>query len=84
MYHLSIVTPTEVAFDDQIHSLMVPGVEGYMEILSHHMPVITNLKPGKIVIINKNHEKIFFDVSWGILEVAHNRATLLIEKIEEE
>lgn len=85
MYHffsLFLATPERVVIDDEVEVLNVPGTEGYLEVLSHHAPLITALKPGKIAITHKGRQRSVWATSGGFLEVSHNQATLLVDTIE--
>ncbi len=82
MFVLSIVTPEKVYYEAEIKSLVVPGTEGYLGILSNHAPLITALKPGKIEFRDANDKVEFLAVSGGFLEVSNNRATLLADAVE--
>lgn len=81
MYQLTIVTPENVVFDEQVHSLTAPGSEGYLQILTHHAPIITSLKAGTVTVVRENQEKLSYTVLGGFLEVSHNRATLLADAL---
>ena len=82
MFTLSIVTPEKVVFEQTISSLVVPGSEGYLGILSNHAPLITALKPGKIEFSDDQDEVHILAVSGGFLEVSNNQATLLADAVE--
>lgn len=82
MFTLSIVTPEKVFFEEEIRSLVVPGSEGYLGVLSNHAPLITALKPGKIEFRDAGDKIRVMAVSGGFLEVSHNRATLLADAVE--
>ncbi len=83
MFLLSIVTPEKVYYEAEIKSLMAPGTEGYLGVLSHHAPLITALKPGKIEFRDAQDLLHILAVSDGFLEVSENRATLLADAVEE-
>jgi F-type H+-transporting ATPase subunit epsilon len=70
------------AYDNEVLSLSVPGIDGYLEILPHHAPLITSLQPGKVLIIDMNYDRITYEVTGGFLEVSHNQATLLADTLE--
>jgi F-type H+-transporting ATPase subunit epsilon len=83
MFRLSIVTPEKVFFEADIRSLIVPGTEGYLGVLSNHAPLITALQPGKIEFRDIDDQQHFLAVTSGFLEVSGNVATLLADAVEE-
>ena len=82
MFQLSIVTPEKVIFEGEVVSLLVPGMEGYLGILSNHAPLITALQPGRIEFQDDQDKIQVFSVSGGFVEVSGNRATLLADTAE--
>ena len=82
MFRLSIVTPEKTYYDAEIKSLVVPGTEGYLGVLSNHAPLITALKPGRIEFRDADDLVKIIAVSGGFLEVSNNVATLLADAAE--
>lgn len=82
MYHLQVLTPEEIVFDDEVVALIAPGKQGYLGILTDHAPLITSLKSGLLVITDKNGKKISYNISKGFLEVSQNKASIIIEKLQ--
>ncbi|MEK7775648.1 MAG: ATP synthase F1 subunit epsilon [Candidatus Zixiibacteriota bacterium] len=82
MFRLSIVTPEKVLFDGEVKSLFVPGSEGYLGVLSHHAPLITALKPGKVEYREKSDHTAVLALGGGFMEVSGNKATILAEDVE--
>lgn len=82
-YHLQILTPEEVFFDGEVVSLIAPGTDGYLGVLANHTPLITSLKVGTLTLTNVNNEKTYYKVSKGFLEVAHNKASIVVDSIEQ-
>ncbi|MFQ5499334.1 MAG: ATP synthase F1 subunit epsilon [Candidatus Zixiibacteriota bacterium] len=82
MFHLSIVTPEKVFYEAEVASVVVPGTEGYLGVLSNHAPLITALKPGQIELRDADNKIQLFAVSGGFLEVSSNTATLLADAVE--
>ena len=84
MYTLTIVTPEEVIFEDEVVSIVAPGSEGYLGILTDHAPLITALVPGKLTVKDKGGGESVFSLSRGFLEVSDNVATVLADAVEPE
>ncbi len=82
MFRLSIVTPDKVVYDSDIRSLVVPGVDGYLGVLSQHAPLITALRPGHIEFRDADDKVHLLAVSNGFMEVSQNVATLLADAVE--
>jgi len=83
MFRLSIVTPEKVFYEADIKSLIVPGTEGYLGVLSNHAPLITALEPGRIEFRDAADKVNYLAVTAGFLEVSGNVATLLADAVEE-
>ncbi len=81
-----LADPEEKLFEGEIHSLIVPGSAGYMEVLPHHAPLLSTLQPGTITITQKGAKTIYIipSGSSGILEVQKNTALLLADAIEKK
>ncbi|UCG61902.1 MAG: ATP synthase F1 subunit epsilon [Candidatus Zixiibacteriota bacterium] len=82
MFHLSIVTPEKVFYEAEVKSLILPGSEGYLGVLTDHAPLITTLKPGKLQFRDGEDKLHVLAVSNGFLEVSRNKANLLVEAAE--
>jgi len=82
MFRLSIVTPERVVYDADVKSLTAPGTDGYLGVLSHHAPLITALKPGKLEYRDADDKLHILAVTRGFLEVSANVATILADAVE--
>ena len=82
MYLLTIVTPEKIFYEDEITSLIAPGSEGYLGVLTDHAPLITALVPGKLTVKDQKNQELFFSVGSGFMEVIKNHVTILAPSIE--
>ena len=82
MYHLTIVTPEKIFYEDEVSSIIAPGSEGYLGVLTDHAPLITALVPGKLTLRDKRNEERTFALSSGFLEVYKNEVTILADSAE--
>lgn len=55
------------------------GISGELGISPRHAPLITQLKPGPVRVLQANGEEAFFFVSGGILEVQPHEVTVLTD-----
>lgn len=82
MFRLSVVTPEKVVFEQSARSIIAPGSEGYLGILTNHAPLITALIPGKLTVTDANDVVQEYALSGGFLEVSNNLVTILADSIE--
>ncbi len=82
MYSLSIVTPEEIFYENEVTSLIAPGSEGYLGVLTNHAPLITGLVPGKLTVKDTDNQEVNFAVSGGFMEVLKDQVTILADSIE--
>ena len=81
VFPLMVVTPSRVVYEGDVRSLQSPGVEGDFEILIGHIPMLTALRTG-IMIIRDASGQNMYAVSGGFVEVLRHQATVLAETIE--
>ncbi|HBC46375.1 MAG TPA: F0F1 ATP synthase subunit epsilon [candidate division Zixibacteria bacterium] len=82
MFNLSVVTAERPVIDQEVRSIIAPGSEGYLGILTDHAPLITALIPGKLSVTDQSNHETFYAISGGFLEVSHNVVTILADAIE--
>jgi len=82
MYTLFIATPEEVIFNGDAKDLKAPGASGYFEVLSQHAPTISTLQAGKFEYTDAKDQKFHYMISGGIIEVDHNKVSILIDSLE--
>jgi len=77
--HIVIAKVDEVLFDGDAVSITVPGAEGEMTVLGEHMPLITTLKGGVILVRESSAaEPRRVDITGGILEVRRDGVTVVL------
>jgi len=75
---LEIVTPEAKVFSDDVDMVTLTGIEGEMGILPQHMPLMTQLVAGEI-IVNKGKETFFLAVGDGFVQVTGDRVSILTD-----
>ena len=78
---VEIISPDKSILKTETTQVTIPSYEGQMGILKNHIPLITFLRPGLIVIKNNNEEKIFFTEE-GTVEFINNNLLILSSTIK--
>jgi len=81
--HLKIITHEKIVFEDDIDELYVQSIDGRLGILKNHVPVICALNVGVTKVV-KDKEPQCIATMGGILQFAHNKATILTDIAELE
>ena len=74
-----IVSAEEEIFHGEVIMIVATGEVGELGIAPRHAPLITRLKPGKLVLTLASGEKLDIVVSGGILEVQPQVVTILAD-----
>jgi F-type H+-transporting ATPase subunit epsilon len=75
-FRLTVLSPNELIYEKEVHSVFLKGDEGEFEILAYHYPLISVLKEGDIVI--DWNERLF--IKSGVARFFANECTILIEE----
>ena len=80
---LEIYTPDQKVFEGEVESAKFPGSKGEFQVLNNHASLISSLTKGKIEYLSKQGlDEVMID--GGVVEVLHNKITVLAESIVEE
>lgn len=89
MLHVDIITPDGTVYQGDADSISLPTPDGEITVLPHHIPLISIVAPGTIMV-RRGNEESFFAVSRGVIEVDGLHIRVLAdtadraEKLEEE
>ena len=74
-----IVSAEQEIFRGEATLVVATGELGELGISPKHAPLITRLKPGKVVVTTASGEQLDFAISGGILEVQPQVVTVLVD-----
>src|SRR5215213_8363337 len=75
---LEIITPEEMAYSEDVEMVTLPGLEGQMGIYPLHVPVMTQMVPGEIVVRQGGHDHAFA-VGEGLVEIMGDHVVILTD-----
>ena len=74
-FTVEIISPDQKILKQEVNEVIIPSYEGQMGILKDHIPLITFLRPGLIVIKNQSEKKYY--VEEGTVEFSNNNLLIL-------
>jgi len=80
-FTIEIITPDRTILKSEATEVTIPSFEGQMGILNDHIPLITFLRPGFIIV--KNEEEKKFYVEEGTVEFSNNNLLILTSTVKE-
>ncbi|HWF57248.1 MAG TPA: F0F1 ATP synthase subunit epsilon [Candidatus Dormibacteraeota bacterium] len=78
---VEFVTAERRVFSQEADFVVAPGVEGDLGVLPRHIPLLTPLRIGEIMVRNDGNEEFFF-VGGGFLEVLPDKVVILADVAE--
>lgn len=74
-FTIEIITPDKTILKSEATEVTIPSFEGQMGILKDHIPLITFLRPGIILVQNQEEKKYFIEE--GTVEFSDNNLLIL-------
>jgi F-type H+-transporting ATPase subunit epsilon len=75
---LEIVTPAGTVYSADVEMVTLPGVAGQMGVYPQHVPLITHMVPGEM-IVRKDGRDLFMATGEGLIEVTAHRVAVLTD-----
>jgi F-type H+-transporting ATPase subunit epsilon len=75
---LEIVTPDAVVYSEEVEMVTLPGIEGQLGVYPQHVPVMTQMVPGEIIVQREGHD-YFLAVGEGLIEIAGDHVAVLTD-----
>lgn len=79
-FRLQVFTQERKVLDEQVTSIQVPALDGYLGVLAHHAPMIAALGEGRLTVKNNSGARVMA-IDGGFLEVIDNTATILADSL---
>ncbi len=80
-FKIEIITPAQTILKSEAEEVTIPSFEGQMGILKDHIPLITFLRPGIILIKNQDEKKYY--VEEGTVEFSNNKLLILSSTVKD-
>jgi F-type H+-transporting ATPase subunit epsilon len=75
---LEIVTPGAVVYAADVQMVTLPGVVGQIGIYPHHVPLLTRIVPGEIIVRTDGGEA-FLAVGEGLVEITGDHVAVVTD-----
>ena len=80
-FTIEIISPDCSILKSEVKEVIIPSYEGQMGILKDHIPLITFLRPGFLIIKSKEEKKYF--VEEGTVEFSNNNLLILTSTVKD-
>ena len=78
-FHLEIITPERLAYEDEVEMVTAPTAMGVVGILPNHVPLFSRLIEGEVKV-TKGKEEYFLAIGGGFVEVTKQRVCILVSR----
>lgn len=75
---LEIITPDAVVHREDVHMVTLPAVDGQLGIYPLHVPLITQIVPGEI-IVTKDGRDAFLAVGEGLVDITADSVSIVTD-----
>ncbi len=79
--NFKIATPERIVYQDEVDQVTLPTKMGEITVLPNHLPLVSSLNPGEI-LIKKGEAEVPLAVSGGFMELNNNQMVILADTAE--
>ena len=79
-FRVEVLTPEGEVFNDEVEMVSTKTAVGSIGVLAHHEPVLAMLDPSELRLYRTESEVVRFAQAEGYMQIADNRALLLVEE----
>jgi F-type H+-transporting ATPase subunit epsilon len=76
---LEIVTPEAIVYSEEVLMVTMPCVQGQIGVYPLHVPLITQVVPGEIIVHHKDGHDQSLAVGEGLVDIAANRVSIVTD-----
>jgi F-type H+-transporting ATPase subunit epsilon len=74
-----LVSPERLLLSTEADMVTLPGAEGYMGVMAGHMPLVSTLRTGMVVVLKDGKDTRYF-IRGGFAEVTDTKLTVLADE----
>ena len=86
MFHFQLVSLSGKKFDEDVHEVIWPTLDGEIGVLKDHMPLVSVATTGAIIIRRSQKDadakREYFAVSGGVIDVSDNNLRVLVDEAD--
>lgn len=86
MFHFQLVALSGQKFDEDVHEVILPTLDGEIGVLQHHMPLVSVATTGAIAVRRNpkdtDAQREYFATNGGVIEVSNNTLRVLVDEAD--
>jgi F-type H+-transporting ATPase subunit epsilon len=86
VFHFQLVSISGMKFDDDVHEVVLPTLDGEIGILQNHMPLVSVATTGAIAIRRQPRDsdtaREFFATNGGVIDIQDNTVRVLVDEAD--
>jgi F-type H+-transporting ATPase subunit epsilon len=86
MFRFQLVALTGTKFDEEVHEVVLPTLDGDIGVLTDHMPLVSVATDGAIMVRRNSRdtdrEREYFAISGGAIDVTNNVLRVLVDEAD--
>lgn len=76
--HIQVITPEKTLIDQEADEIIVPTTTGEIAILPHHIPLVTQIAPG-IMVIKLHGKEEHLAIDGGFIQITEKEVRILAD-----